>query len=455
MLGTREPVVLILDPDAVYGADLIDYYFVEHGLRSVLGFTEKNARRIAFADVPQAHSRAVAARMDLSLDPATDAGRLNGFDVRAVPAYQEPFVIYAAHLLELLGVAWNPPEVVARFRDKFALKEYVRSHDPSVRMNASCRVGSVGEVLEQAQSEQYRRFVLKPADGMGNADILLCPEGPDEVTLERHFQRCVPAGRTCVMEEFLDGEEYYVDGQVDGDGVVTPIAIQLYRRGTVGDRSNIALGHRTIRPDEEHFDALFDYARGVIGATGLVRSPFHMEIKVDDRGPCMIECGARLVGWAAGLEDSAAHGRQLDVVRVAGHYWLRSDHIDIPLDFTHYLSRHGVHVIGNTLESGVAAAVHGVGRMEADPAFYRWVRKPRVGRSVEPTISTETILWGVHLVSADKSELDAAAQWALRNIVVDVVPANSPKGRFAKLLNLAHHARRAARSSTRGLLMYR
>ena len=55
MPGTaaREPVVLLLDPDAVYGADLIDYYFVEHGLRSVLGFTEKNARRIAFADVPQ------------------------------------------------------------------------------------------------------------------------------------------------------------------------------------------------------------------------------------------------------------------------------------------------------------------------------------------------------------------------------------------------------------------
>ena len=58
MPGTREPVVLILDPDAVYGADLIDYYFVEHGLRSVLGFTEKNARRIAFADVPQAHTAA-------------------------------------------------------------------------------------------------------------------------------------------------------------------------------------------------------------------------------------------------------------------------------------------------------------------------------------------------------------------------------------------------------------
>ena len=69
MPGTREPVVLILDPDAVYGADLIDYYFVEHGLRSVLGFTEKNARRMAFADVPQAHSRAAITNTGGNITP--------------------------------------------------------------------------------------------------------------------------------------------------------------------------------------------------------------------------------------------------------------------------------------------------------------------------------------------------------------------------------------------------
>ena len=257
------------------------------------------------------------------------------------------------------------------------------------------------------------------------------------------------------MEEFLDGEEYYVNGQVDADGEVTPIAIQLYRRGVVGERSNIALGHRTIRPDDEHFDALFAYARAVIAASGLTRSPFHMEVKVDERGPCLIECGARLVGWAAGLEDSAAHGPQLDVVRIAGHYWLRPDHIDIPLDFDHYLSRHGVHVIGNTLESGIARAVHGVKEMEANPAFFRWVRKPRVGKTVEPTVSTESILWGVHLVSRDKRQLDEAAAWALDNISVDVVDPRGVQGRVATLLNVAHHARRAADSTTRGLLMYR
>ncbi len=193
----------------------------------------------------------------------------------------------------------------------------------------------------------------------------------------------------------------------------------------------------------------------MIAASGLTRSPFHMEVKVDERGPCLIECGARLVGWAAGLEDSAAHGPQLDVVRIAGHYWLRPDHIDIPLDFDHYLSRHGVHVIGNTLESGIARAVHGVKEMEANPAFFRWVRKPRVGKTVEPTVSTESILWGVHLVSRDKRQLDEAAAWALDNISVDVVDPRGVQGRVATLLNVAHHARRAADSTTRGLLMYR
>lgn len=451
----REPVVLILDVDAVYGADLVDFYFREHGLRSVLGFTEKKARRIAFVNVPQAHSRAIAGRVDLSMDPARDVEVLRGFDVRAVPAYQEPMVVYAAQLLQALGVAWNPPEVVARFRDKYALKEFVRAQDPSVRMNASCRVARPDEVLRLADREPYRRFVLKPPGGMGNADILLCPDGPDEARLIRHFEQAVPPGGSCVMEEFLDGEEYYVDGQVDGQGVVTPIAIQLYRRGAVGERSNIALGHRTVRPDEEHFDALFDYARSVINATGLVRSPFHMEIKVDDRGPCLIECGARLVGWAAGLEDSDAHGPRLDVVRVAGHYWLSPEHITIPLDFDHYLSRHAVHVIGNTEESGISSAVHGVRQMEANPAFFRWVRKPRVGRVVQPTVSTETILWGVHLVSADKQQLDDAAAWALNNLRVEVVPVDNLRGRVAKGVDLAHHALRASRSTARGLLLYR
>ena len=314
----REPVVLILDPDSVYGADLIDSYYTEHGLRCVLGFTGRRARVLAFTTVPAAHSRAVAARVDLTGDVTKDHHDLaRRFDIRAVPAYQELWVEYATAFLHLLGLHWNPPEVVARFRDKFALKQWIRDHAPDVRMNASRMVGSVREVLDEP-GPSYRRFVLKPPDGVGNENVLIVDDTVDPQRIARHFAESVAPGGACVMEEYIDGEEYYVDGQVDAEGNVTPIAVQHYRRGRLGDRSNIALGHVTVRPGELHFDAILEYASHVIAATGLRRSPFHMEVKVDDSGPCLIECGARLVGWAAALEDSAAHGPQLDVVRVAG-----------------------------------------------------------------------------------------------------------------------------------------
>ncbi len=274
--------------------------------------------------------------------PRDDALRLTSLDVRAIPAYKELLVEYAAALLEALGIPWNPPEVVGRFRDKFALKEYIRTVDPSVRMNASRMVTDADQVMAAAVSEEFSRFVLKPVGGLGNKDVLLCPDGADESTIADYFRDAVGPGGSCVMEEFLTGEEYYVDGQVDDARQVTPVAIQKYLRGTVGDRTNIALEHETIRPDDPVFDAIFTYAREVIAATGLRRSPFHMEIMVDDRGPCMVECGARLVGWSAAVEDSADHGPQLDVVQVAGHYWLSPQHLDIPLDFEHYLSRYAL-----------------------------------------------------------------------------------------------------------------
>lgn len=451
----KERVVLILDPDSVYGADLIDYYYCERGLRCVIGFTERRARTLAFVSVPQSHSKAVAARVNLTNDARRDHAVLHDqFDIVAVPAYQELFVIYAAEFMQLLHRPWNPPKTVARFRDKFALKQFLRDKAPQIRMNASRPVLQAQDVLDET-SPAYRRFVLKPPGGAGNENILIAERPVDPAKLERYFDDAMGPGRRCVMEEFIGGEEYYVDGQVDGDGDVTAIAIQRYQRGQVGDRSNIALGHTTVRPGEPHFDELSEYAVSVIAATQLRRSPFHMEIKVDDAGPCLIECGARLVGWAAALEDSAAHGPQMNVVRVAAHYWLESDHVDIPLDFEHYRSRYGLHVIGNSTAHGVAVRTRGVAEVESMPAFVRWVVRPRVGRSVVPTVSTETILWGLHLAHSDESEVQRAAQWALANVGVELAAVGSVRARWAQVQSAANHALHAGESLYIGRKMYR
>ena len=68
-----------------------------------------------------------------------------------------------------LGLDWNSLEVMRRFRDKFALKQFLRASRPDVRVNRSILVRSAAGVLT-AGAGAFARFVLKPNDGYGNRD---------------------------------------------------------------------------------------------------------------------------------------------------------------------------------------------------------------------------------------------------------------------------------------------
>ena len=44
------------------------------------------------------------------------------------------------------------------------------------------------------------------------------------------------------------------------------------------------------------FQAVAGYSARVIKASGLRRCPFHLEVIVDEKGPCLIEAAARIKG---------------------------------------------------------------------------------------------------------------------------------------------------------------
>jgi hypothetical protein len=110
-----------------------------------------------------------------------------------------------------------------------------------------------------------------------------------------------------LLEEYLEGEEFFVDGQVDALGRAVVVSVGTYRRECHNGRLNVETGARTVRTSEEHFDAVAAYARRVVEATGVRRTPFHLEAKVDQQGPCLIEVAARLVGGDGVVEDSWLH----------------------------------------------------------------------------------------------------------------------------------------------------
>lgn len=436
-----ESVALILDPEPEYAPAIIGHYWHNAGLRSVLAYSSRKKRLAAVVNAPVVHSHAIAGRVEFEekapVQESVDriaAQLAGGYDVRVVPTYLEDFVILTTALCARFGLNWNSPEVMGPYRDKFAYKERVRRNRPDLPLNASKVVCTVDDVLA-SDPEAYSRFVLKPINGIGNRDILIRDWPPNREEVATYLRELDSAA---VLEEFMTGKEFQVNGQVGGDGEPVVTAVWQANRGAVGSRLNISEDYWTVATSDPRFRKLADYACDVVRASGLTRSPFHMELILRDSGPGLIECGARLIGGAGWHEDARMHGPQCDLLGAAAHYWLSEEPYELGLDWAHYDSLVGVRVFGNGTEEGTVVVAQGVDELERTPGFLNWIQKPQVGQQVWPTVSTATTQWSFNLAAASHEQAQRLVAQARSQIRTQVAtegwPVKSAKIRRTKRL---------------------
>lgn len=105
----------------------------------------------------------------------------------------------------------------SRFWDKFSVKESLRSVPAGPAMNGSRLVGDAAQTRELAATDEaFAKYVVKPNSGAGNHDIgFFSVETPAQEITE--YLDAVDPGQL-VMEEFLEGDEFCVNGQVDEYG---------------------------------------------------------------------------------------------------------------------------------------------------------------------------------------------------------------------------------------------
>ncbi len=377
---------LIQDPHHEYAARFIEHLYKTYRYRAVCFYSDRRERLFHQRDFPVLRSECVAASYDVGTRDlskfATHVAATH--NVAAVLPFNEPTVAPAVELARLLQLAWAQPEVMRRFHDKFALKEHIRAHAPDVRMNQSRRVTTVKDVLETHQDPAYRRYVLKPNNGFGNRSIGLFDATTDAATLESFLGRL--QGTPVVMEQYLEGTEYFVNGQVDSLGQVHIVAIFEYVRLPANGRHNIDAETLPVQYRDPRFAALAAYAQQVVRATELRRSPFHLELKADPAGPCLIEVGARLAGHGNAFLNEQLHGSRLDLFGLAAHYYLKADDYGtIPLDWNAYDASAFRYVHGVADQHTRIYRLEGVREVEGLPEFHQWVKPPRLGMPLEPT----------------------------------------------------------------------
>ena len=135
-------------------------------------------------------------------------------------------------------------------------------------------------------------IVVKPTGGAGSMSVYFAG---DPAELLRACQDVLERGLGDVLlEEYVGGTEYAVNGIVDHAGRVLVTEVWRYdRRDSHGER-NVYYETLKVSTFEPPFGVVAQYASEVLEVLGLRRSPFHMELKVDEDGPCLIEVGRAL-----------------------------------------------------------------------------------------------------------------------------------------------------------------
>lgn len=402
---------LILDPYRPYASMLIQRLYLNHGIRTVCLHRDWRDRLLLEGRHPALRSQAVSAHYMITDMPLEAVAQRLGRRHRIVGVlpYEEGMVAPLAAIAAHLGLSWAQPGVIEAFTDKFALKTLLAQGDPHLRLNVFAPATSAEDVLRIVQEHHLERFVLKPNSGSGNHQVAFFEADTDPARLQEYF---AAADGKVLLEEFLEGPEFWVNGQMDEVGVPTVVGIGQYYRTSHNGIQNLEVGSYSVQPSDPRFALLRQYAEQVMRASGLRRSPFHLEAIFDGKGPCLVEVGARFCGELGAVLDMYHHGPQVDLIDAAAHYYVTSKpYGPLALDWNRVDRSWVGSATGTSDYDQRIVRVEGVDVLDASPNVAFWIKRPEPGDYVQRTTSLTTRAWALTLRGELREDPKAVIDW--------------------------------------------
>ncbi|WP_242884801.1 ATP-grasp domain-containing protein [Actinomadura litoris] len=331
-------------------------------------------------------------------DPAATAARLAALDPIAVGAGQEPGVPLADELSERLGLPTNGTALSAARRDKFEMIEALRR--AGVRCADQVRASDAADAVAWAERRGAYPVVVKPLASSGTDGVEICADAGQV----RDAAEAVLGSRTVygepntavLVQSYLAGTEYVVD-MVCCRGARYTCGIWRSQKRLLGTRNTYDL-ELLVAPEEDVVADLIAYVGGALDALGIDHGPAHAEVIVTERGPTLIEVGARLAGHLdPGFHDECLGGNQADLTALAytsPETFLRER---AGRRYTRRLAA-GVYA-SPTEQDGVVERIDWtvVKEIENLPGVYGVLLKLREGDRIRPTVDLRTSTMRVYL----------------------------------------------------------
>ena len=319
------------------------------------------------------------------------------YRVLAAIPLTETTVLPAAQLSRHFESLASHADILQRFRDKAALKQYLRESAPNIPMNQARLVHTIDDVYAQPLP---KRFILKPNAGYGSAAIGFFHADSPRVDVQAYFAKHGP--NAYVLEDFLEGVEYAINGQVDEAGRIHIVSMLRYEHRALNGKPNVYWRSHHVRQNTAHFETVGNYVQDVVRASGLVRSPFHAEVILTGAGPRLVEVGARFGGGDFMFAANRVHGFAVDVFEMAAHHYVSTDaYPGRYSDWTYYNTVAFLSLDGAADRNEPIYSVAGVADVEKLSEFAGWVANPAQTKRLQVTRDLFGATYSVQLFARD------------------------------------------------------
>ncbi len=225
--------------------------------------------------------------------------KLRGYEIKAVFPGSEYGVRLADRLITALGLRGNDEKTTYLRCTKAGMYEALGK--AGIRRIETEKVEKESDIEEFWKKNNLVKCVLKYSESAGTVGLKICPS-IDVAVAHYNMMKNTPdflgnIGSDILIQEYIGGTEYIVDTlSCDGKHMLTDVWSYAKVQSSDG---TLAYDYAKLIKDLEpgHVD-MIRYAYKVLDAVDMKWGLCHIEIKIDHKGPVLIETNARPVGLA-------------------------------------------------------------------------------------------------------------------------------------------------------------
>ncbi len=226
------------------------------------------------------------------IDRVVEAATENDIDAILTLATDLPVRTVAA-VVERLGLVGISVDTAFKATDKILMREALRENNVPVPNFYKC---TSKEELLDAVKQIGGKCVCKPADSSGSRGVRMLSHCDSEEMLSDayYYSREYATGGEVIVEEYMEGPEVSVESIITDDEVFT---LAVTDKITTGPPYFVEIGHsQPSQLPSSVLKEIEEVAIAAIKALGIRNSAAHTEIIATDKGPRIVEIGARMGG---------------------------------------------------------------------------------------------------------------------------------------------------------------